>query len=427
MEYRLIVLSYEDRVKVIDITGRNTYKPISIHGNSFLRYEESDEEQRIDEARKIVSFMKDNYNVDDFSDCPFRITVMDCGGGRNLAYRLASDMRTAVEINVVAFSRLLPWILQQKNVLNRNTDVFAVFAKQIYAVRCDEELYISISPAANTDPSRITVEISEEDLIRYYYPVATPEKLETVRIEVPPTKEEIERMKKELREQLVQEQEEAARKAEEEKKRIRKLSKPQVITLQSPKNETASWLIKRIDSSDKPPLDKTIFTLRQLVPDESIVKAGQVIGIQDNDYGRINNVYGRINSLFGYVLDYRWTYSQVVLYAPCDGKLVWLSEKNDGKEKNTVTYAYTKDPQPIAVIGDPEDSRHTILENSGQLSAGEEKNGDPASPTEEKSQNELKNSMTKLAALGITSEAASLIGLMGGIGILGGISDKTDN
>lgn len=421
MEYRLIVLSYEDRVKVIDITGRNTYKPISIHGNSFLRYEESDEEQRIDEARKIVSFMKDNYNVDDFSDCPFRITVMDCGGGRNLAYRLASDMRTAVEINVVTFSRLLPWILQQKNVLNRNTDVFAVFAKQIYAVRCDEELYISISPAANTDPSRITVEISEEDLIRYYYPVATPEKLETVRIEIPPTKEEIERMKKELREQLVQEQEEAARKAEEEKKRIRKLSKPQVITLQSPKNETASWLIKRIRSRDKPPLDKTIFTLRQLVPDESIVKAGQVIGIQDNDYYEYNYPSTYNIKSFGDI----WTYSQVVLYAPCDGKLVWLSEKNDGKEKNAVTYKYTKDPQPIAVIGDPEDSRHTILENSGQLSASEEKNGDPASPTEEKSQNELKNSMTKLAALGVTSEAASLIGLMGGI--LGGISDKTDN
>ena len=421
MEYRLIVLSYEDRVKVIDITGRNTYKPISIHGNSFLRYEESDEEQRIDEARKIVSFMKDNYNVDDFSDCPFRITVMDCGGGRNLAYRLASDMRTAVEINVVAFSRLLPWILQQKNVLNRNTDVFAVFAKQIYAVRCDEELYISISPAANTDPSRITVEISEEDLIRYYYPIATPEKLETVRIEIPPTKEEIERMKKELREQLVQEQEEAARKAEEEKKRIRKLSKPQVITLQSPKNETASWLIKRLDRSDKPSLDKTIFTLRQLVPDESIVKAGQVIGIQDNDYYEYN--YPSILNIksFGNI----WTYSQVVLYAPCDGKLVWLSEKNDGKEKNAVTYAYTKDPQPIAVIGDPEDSRHTILENSGQLSASEEKNGDPASPTEEKSQNELKNSMTKLAALCETNETAAIVGLMGGI--LGGISDKTDN
>lgn len=409
MEYRLIVLSYEDRVKVIDITGRNTYKPISIHGNSFLRYEESDEEQRIDEARKIVSFMKDNYNVDDFSDCPFRITVMDCGGGRNLAYRLASDMRTAVEINVVTFSRLLPWILQQKNVLNRNTDVFAVFAKQIYAVRCDEELYISISPAANTDPSRTTVEISEEDLIRYYYPVATPEKLETVRIEVPPTKEEIERMKKELREQLVQEQEEAARKAEEEKKRIRKLSKPQVITLQSHKKETASWLIKRIRSSDnpQPSLDKKIFTLRQLVPDESIVKAGQVIGIQDNDYDRFMGIF-----------DYRWTYSQVVLYAPCDGKLVWL------REKNAVTYAYTKDPQPIAVIGDPEDSRHTILENSGQLSASEEKNGDPASPTEEKSQNELKNSMTKLAALCETNETAAIVGLMG---ILGGISDKTDN
>lgn len=414
MEYRLIVLSYEDRVKVIDITGRNTYKPISIHGNSFLRYEESDEEQRIDEARKIVSFMKDNYNVDDFSDCPFRITVMDCGGGRNLAYRLASDMRTAVEINVVAFSRLLPWILQQKNVLNRNTDVFAVFAKQIYAVRCDEELYISISPAANTDPSRITVEISEEDLVRYYYPIATPEKLETVRIEIPPTKEEIERMKKELREQLVQEQEEAARKAEEEKKRIRKLSKPQVITLQSPKNETASWLIKRLDRSDKPSLDKTIFTLRQLVPDESIVKAGQVIGIQDNDYYEYN--YPSILNIksFGNI----WTYSQVVLYAPCDGKLVWLSEKN------AVTYAYTKDPQPIAVIGDQEDSRHTILENSGQLSASEEKNGDPASPTEEKSQNELKNSMTKLAALCETNETAAIVGLMG---ILGGISDKTDN
>ena len=420
MEYRLIVLSYEDRVKVIDITGRNTYKPISIHGNSFLRYEESDEEQRIDEARKIVSFMKDNYNVDDFSDCPFRITVMDCGGGRNLAYRLASDMRTAVEINVVKFSRLLPWILQQKNVLNRNTDVFAVFAKQIYAVRCDEELYISISPAANTDPSRTTVEISEEDLIRYYYPVATPEKLETVRIEVPPTKEVIERMKKELREQLVQEQEEAARKAEEEKKRIRKLSKPQVITLQSPKDETVSWLIKRLDRSDKPPLDKTIFTLRQLVPDKSIVKAGQVIGIQDNDYYEYN--YPSILNIksFGNI----WTYSQVVLYAPCDGKLVWLSEKNDGKEKNAVTYAYTKDPQPIAVIGDPEDSRHTILENSDLLSTSEEKTGDPASSTEEKSQNELKNSMTKLAALGVTSETAAIVGLMG---ILGGISDKTDN
>ena len=145
--YKILILVNEDCVQAADTDDRGKTLPISINGNTSMNYKTTDD------MDSLVTHIKDNYNIDEFSDDNFSVIIINCGGDRNAVQRLLQLTEGAADSNVINAEYVLPFIAAAKEKLRK---------EQSYKIRIGKTEFV-LATDANGISSCIKSDGSEKD------------------------------------------------------------------------------------------------------------------------------------------------------------------------------------------------------------------------------------------------------------------------
>ena len=140
-------------------------QPISLDGNIVMSYRADSD------IEKFISHIKDNYNIDSFSDFPISVCVIDNGASSATVKKLYGRFEGAIGIEIVNVSGLLPFVCGAKEAFEKDIVRFVFVQENCYALSLDAQNIVKCEKTEGTNKEN-AVALRLDDFIPFFCPNA---------------------------------------------------------------------------------------------------------------------------------------------------------------------------------------------------------------------------------------------------------------
>lgn len=135
-DYKLIMFFNDDKIYVMEVGLDGHTKHVGFQGEDYFHYNRNED---IDDFYKNLT---DTYNVDVISELDTNIFLIDCGMESKAKWFLIDKLKTCECLNINSISCLLPILLAQKGLLQVGQQIVVEFLGKKYAYIFDNEYHI---------------------------------------------------------------------------------------------------------------------------------------------------------------------------------------------------------------------------------------------------------------------------------------------
>ena len=138
---------------------KDSPSPISIEGNTSIKY------QSDDDFKMLVDSIKDTFNIDEFSDIPLSVIVINANADSVNADKLFKNFEKAEQHSLIRAENIIPYILACKGKLNKDESFNISLFDASYSIKSNDE---KIECLPEKIDSQKNIEITAADFLTLF-------------------------------------------------------------------------------------------------------------------------------------------------------------------------------------------------------------------------------------------------------------------
>ena len=160
MRYQVLILMAKEKLAAMDVDADGKAEAISIEGNAVMKYGSEDG------VKEFCRYLKDYYNIEEFSDIDLSITVIRFDALQHDTICMFEQLKAAGDCNLISVERLLPLLVLKEGVLKPGRTVLVEIFGSTYSVGISNNLKIECKKGGKGQDK---LKLPVERLSLYYY------------------------------------------------------------------------------------------------------------------------------------------------------------------------------------------------------------------------------------------------------------------
>ena len=137
MVYQIMIFMTHDLLKAVDISNTGECEVVSIDGNMELEYKSSSD------IEKFCNCLKEEYNIDDFSDLNISVLLIKAGAKEEDVKCLGDLLEGINDKNIIGANRVLPFIIAAQGLVEKSKTLVVNILNSFYKLEIDENLSVN--------------------------------------------------------------------------------------------------------------------------------------------------------------------------------------------------------------------------------------------------------------------------------------------
>lgn len=134
MQYQILILLAKDKIAAMDIGADGRVEIIYFEGNESIAYGSGEE------MRDFCLYLKDYYNIEDFSDLDMSASIIKFDALSDNALCLFEEIKTAKECNLISIEKLLPLLVLKEGLVKPDITLQVEIFGIAYSIKISNDL-----------------------------------------------------------------------------------------------------------------------------------------------------------------------------------------------------------------------------------------------------------------------------------------------
>lgn len=134
MQYQILILLAKDKIAAMDIGTDGRVEIIYFEGNESMEYESGEE------MRDFCLYLKDYYNIEDFSDLDMSASIIKFDALSDNALCLFEEIKSAKECNLISIEKLLPLLVLKDGLVKPDVILQVEIFGIVYSINISNDL-----------------------------------------------------------------------------------------------------------------------------------------------------------------------------------------------------------------------------------------------------------------------------------------------